>query len=412
MNRTEEKIKAKELLSHLKSIESDLLFIHYSCEGFNNQTNKHPQVVTIAVKSYSTGMVNYFSIFQLASDLGISLTSISSAQLENIELELLRRFNSFVNSNAHKHWVHWQMIDAKYGFEALANRYKALNKRGHIKRIKSVRKTNLADVVKFKYTDDYEMREPNESRLINLGKRNKLNLNDCLPGTEEAVAYNNNQFQLIERSTIAKVRLLEDLYSKLKKDKLIVATSWYKKTDWDVKGYNPFSLKGIIGLAGIALVALFIFILQSLGERYVQNLVPELPFEKSNDIIDTLGDSRIQNASADTTPLLVEKVLGETSEQVDSFELNSTTEERNIQNEQTERFFNGDVIISTKGITFEGNPLRHFVDGIINSPNGKSVSFSKKDNGFTFKYKTQYLYQVTITEIKTFSAKFQVTKIQ
>ena len=90
---------------------------------------------------------------------------------------------------------------------------------------------------------------------------------------------------------------------------------------------------------------------------------------------------------------------------------NNQVEKGSIGRESSYSFFNGDVIISLIAIAFEGDPLRHKVLASVSSPNGQVVKIDKQDIGTVITYKTKNTYSITILSAETFSATFQVNKL-
>lgn len=85
---------------------------------------------------------------------------------------------------------------------------------------------------------------------------------------------------------------------------------------------------------------------------------------------------------------------------------------RTIDLQRTESFFNGDLSISLVAIPFEGDPERHMVVANITGSDGSVLELKNKDVGTSFEFGKNTKYQITITEIETFSATFAIRKQQ
>ncbi|MBK8112872.1 MAG: hypothetical protein IPK46_22525 [Saprospiraceae bacterium] len=86
-------------------------------------------------------------------------------------------------------------------------------------------------------------------------------------------------------------------------------------------------------------------------------------------------------------------------------------EEHTISSETSYSFFSGDLTISLVGIAFEGDPLLHRVVANVSSPNGQVVKIDRLDIGNVITYKSKNTYKIIILSAETFSATFQVVKL-
>lgn len=66
-----------------------------------------------------------FALGKTAEKLGISKNQIRY-NLDKIEYLMLTKFYSFVIKNRDKYWIHWNMTDDNYGFQAIEHRYQCL----------------------------------------------------------------------------------------------------------------------------------------------------------------------------------------------------------------------------------------------------------------------------------------------
>ena len=102
------------------------VLIHYSCESFYDRDDnpRSPRVTSIAVRNFDSGQTKSFSIHLVAERRGV-LDSIEQ-HYDQLEREMLEDFFQAVRERQYCKWLHWNMRDANYGFEALENRFKAL----------------------------------------------------------------------------------------------------------------------------------------------------------------------------------------------------------------------------------------------------------------------------------------------
>jgi len=137
---------------------------------------------------------------------------------------MLERFYKYVKENKTKRWVHWNMKNSIYGFDAIANRFRILG--GKPADIESQFRYDLSDIIPNLYTDKYEDKL-NRGRLLNLASRNGVTDKDVLAGAEEAIAFNQKDYLRLSLSTSRKVDIIDCLLSKVLNGKLKVAVSSY-----------------------------------------------------------------------------------------------------------------------------------------------------------------------------------------
>lgn len=122
-------IERKEGLDQLKEILKDkgkALIIHYSCESFVTSHGRTPRVTSISVRSMETAQMKSFSIHIQAQFDGKNFNNLNPEDYDTLEKKMLFEFYKYMKSNKDKKWIHWNMRDSNYGFEAIANRYKIL----------------------------------------------------------------------------------------------------------------------------------------------------------------------------------------------------------------------------------------------------------------------------------------------
>ncbi len=84
------------------------------------------------------------------------------------------------------------------------------------------------------------------------------------------------------------------------------------------------------------------------------------------------------------------------------------TERVQIQTQTSASLFDGKVILSLTGISFEGEPLRNKVLATIGTPGKENRDLDKVDVGFAVVYED---YEVRVIASDTFSATFLVTRV-
>lgn len=215
----------KETLKHLKQNENLVHIIHYSCENLNdNNDNYSPRITSIAVIHLSSYTTHSFSMHLIAEEVGIDRAEIDSKYNE-IEKQMLQEFYEFVKNHPDALWIHWNMSNINYGFEALAHRYKVLTKE-RAPEIRDIHKYNLSYMILQVYGKDCV----DHPRMPNLMKLNGGIHRDVLQGDEEVQAFKNKEYVKLHNSTLAKAGWFANMYVYLQKRKIkTTRTDWLNK---------------------------------------------------------------------------------------------------------------------------------------------------------------------------------------
>jgi hypothetical protein len=203
MSATQERIKkhceAKKILEDLCNSPSNVLIVHYSCESFDDVTEgKTPRITSIALRYLKNTQTKSFSIHLVAEQNKILLDQIES-KYDKLEKQMLDQFYEFVKEHTNDRWVHWNMRDVKFGFEAIEQRYRVLG--GTPVSLNDDKKIDLAKILIDKYTDQYI----GHPRLTKLLEKNSISMRNVLPGREEAIAVKEKKYFEIHQSTLSKV---------------------------------------------------------------------------------------------------------------------------------------------------------------------------------------------------------------
>ncbi len=160
--------KAKEIINSFYDNDSHSLIIHYSCESFYDiKDGKTPRITSIAVRHLNSAQTKSFSIHKIAELRNISINSISD-NYDILEKEMLKDFYDFVKEYKDLSWIHWNMRDINYGFEAL--KYRATILGTKTIDIKDENKFDLARLLIDKYGKGYS----NHPRLQSILEMNKI----------------------------------------------------------------------------------------------------------------------------------------------------------------------------------------------------------------------------------------------
>jgi len=119
---------------------------------------------------------------------------------------MLSDYFEFIKENASKFFVHWNMRDINYGFQALEHRGKVLGL-NNVFNLPDSMKFDLARMLYQRYGANYI----SHPRLGNLIKFNNITDRNLLTGEEEAEAFKNNEFLKLHQSTLRKVDSFESI---------------------------------------------------------------------------------------------------------------------------------------------------------------------------------------------------------
>lgn len=189
----------KDFIKAIKKYPENFFIIHYSCQNLNddNQTLS-PRITSIAILCYQTEQTISFSTHTIAEELGISKEDIAS-HLDKIEFTLLEQFFEFIQDRKDKYWIHWNMINITYGFEHLEHRFKVLG--GKAKIIPVEHRINLHSIIAKRYGSNYAK----NPKMISLMELNGGRHRNFLTGKEEVIAFENNEFSKMHKSTLVKI---------------------------------------------------------------------------------------------------------------------------------------------------------------------------------------------------------------
>lgn len=206
-------------INELKEGKSKTLIIHYSCESFFNLQGRTPRVTSIVVKNRDSHTSISFSIHLMAQIKNKDISNLSDEDFDYVEKEMLKDFYSYQKKHLSYKWVHWNMRNANFGFEAIANRFKILG--GHPSRIDDQFKYDLSDTLELIHTYGFEEHDkPSKGQLLNLCIRNRISIKDALKGAEEAKAFDNRDFLKLHMSTNRKIEMMDRILTLQEKKKL------------------------------------------------------------------------------------------------------------------------------------------------------------------------------------------------
>ncbi len=136
---------------------------------------------------------------------------------------MLKGFFDFVHTHSNFVWLHWNMRNIKYGFQALAHRYTILGGTPHS--VDDSKKFDLARELFEIYGDTYI----GHPRLEKLVEKNNITARDFLSGELEAAAFENGEYVKLHQSTLRKVDVLSHIAQLASSNTLMTDTSWRER---------------------------------------------------------------------------------------------------------------------------------------------------------------------------------------
>lgn len=174
--------RARDRLKKVEESLSSVLVIHYSCESFKDKLDGYsPRIAAICVRAFGSGQTYSFSIHKFAELKKLPRENIE-AHYDELEREMLDDFFAFVAQHKSNIFVHWNMRDANYGFQALYHRHRVLNGEPVI-----IDDSQLVDLART-MVDIYGRGYVKDPRLQSLVELNKIGKRSFLTGAEEAAA--------------------------------------------------------------------------------------------------------------------------------------------------------------------------------------------------------------------------------
>ena len=225
--------------------------LHYACQSFfQGQRLGSPRVTTIAARNMDRGETESFSI-DTEAELARVAPEDAPANLDRLERALLDKFYQFLMANRSMRFVHWNMRDATYGFQAIEHRYRLLG--GEPVTIAETQKLDLAKLFVDIYGPGYGGGQPRQT----LAKLNHLSLLGFLTGEEEARSFDEGNYRAVQNSTLVKVKLHSDLAELAQSHALKTEANWWTLNFGRVReAYELFERNPLIAFASLVFAAL------------------------------------------------------------------------------------------------------------------------------------------------------------
>ncbi len=230
--------RAKDRLRGLEQSLSNVLVVHYSCESFIDKPDGYsPRVSAIGVRNLDSGQTYSFSIHRVAELNGIPREG-TECHYDDLEKKMLDGFFNFVSQHKSHTYVHWNMRDTNYGFQALYHRYQVL---GGVPA--EVDETQLVDLARI-LVDIYGSNYAEHPRLVSIINLNGITKRHYLTGAQEAEAFANKEYIRLHLSTLCKVDCIAHLLTLTLTGKLKVSMSPLALRVRDA--HDSWAFKGVV----------------------------------------------------------------------------------------------------------------------------------------------------------------------
>jgi hypothetical protein len=220
IRRIQKRKKAINTLSDLMTHAERVIVIHYSCESFYDRPDgSSPRITSIAVRNFEAGQTTSFSIHQMAERERVVKAEIEQ-NYDRLEKMMLDEFYEYVRGHLTHIWLHWNMRDINYGFQAIAHRYRVLGGQPV-----AIHESNLVDLARL-IAAIYGVGYIGHPRLQKLVEKNKISEKDFLNGADEATAFDNNEYVKLHQSTLRKVDILANIAERADNGSLKTNSTW------------------------------------------------------------------------------------------------------------------------------------------------------------------------------------------
>lgn len=207
------------------------VILHYSCESFYDiKDGRTPRVTSIAARNFSTGQTLSFSIHKSAEQSHVPLSEITE-RYDELERHMLDEYFDFLKSRHGYSFIHWNMRDINYGFQAIEHRYKVLGGDPFI--VDDSRKFDLPRELIAKFGVGYAP-HGKSGRLHSLMEINHITAKDALTGKDEAEAFEKGEYVKLHQSTLRKVDVMANLLERVFDGSLKTSSTWQERT-----GFHP-----------------------------------------------------------------------------------------------------------------------------------------------------------------------------
>lgn len=219
--------EARTRFDQLEKRRDMYIVLHYSCESFYDiKDGRTPRVTSIAARNLSSGQTVSFSIHKSAEQSHVPIVQIAG-RYDQLERQMLDEYFEFLKSRHGYSFIHWNMRDGNYGFQAIEHRYKVLGGSPFV--VDDARKFDLARELINRFGVSY-VSHGASGRLHSLMDLNHITAKDALTGQQEADAFEAGAYVKLHQSTLRKVDLMANILERVLDGSLRTNSSWREKT--------------------------------------------------------------------------------------------------------------------------------------------------------------------------------------
>jgi hypothetical protein len=213
---------ALNTLDNLFADAANVWVIHYSCESFYDRANgRSPRITSIALRKLDSAQTVSFSIHQIAERRQIPFDQIEQ-HYDDLEKRMLIAFFAQLSNHRGTKYLHWNMRDANYGFQAIEHRFRVLGQEPYV--VDDEKKYNLSRLL----IDIYGVGYIDHPRLEKLLHKNHIAPRDFPTGAEEARAFESRDFVALHQSTLRKVDVAANIAARAHDRNLKTNTTWWE----------------------------------------------------------------------------------------------------------------------------------------------------------------------------------------
>lgn len=220
LERLKSRKKNKELMNNIYAEKVNSYVVHYSCESFydeDKQAFRTGRVTSIGLRNLEDAQTHYWSIW-LSAEVKMKEDKIDES-LDELEKDVLDNYFNFIKMNSKAHYIHWNMRDVNYGFQALEHRYRVLG--GTPISISDDKKFDLARVLVSLYGRNYASHKyidnngkEHHGRMMVLAAMNNVATKDAMEGMQEANAFKDKNYKALYMSTLRKLDMLANFFDR------------------------------------------------------------------------------------------------------------------------------------------------------------------------------------------------------
>ena len=248
--------------SNLKKLTEDpnkVLFIHYSQSNTfddDDYGNISPIITSIVIKSLDGQIDQQFAIHFEADKADIPIDEIQYSY-RDLELRILKAFNDFVRRHREYNWIHWDMKNIHFGFEAIKHRYEKVF--GDLKDYNEIpinNKKNLSDIIEGMYGEGFVNGPDTLKSLLKCNSGN-IDNNTYLSSNVESTEFERKNFTNVIKSVDLKVDFMKKVTNKLIQRKLVVSNKNRYAVFVDTVNHPLFTFIGWVAtIAGLIITVI------------------------------------------------------------------------------------------------------------------------------------------------------------